>query len=67
MDVRVTIIETKQVRRTYLVKGVNSLETAEKCAQRCLKHQYQPNTYLWREVPCSPSYETDSFEVVNLN
>lgn len=65
MDVRVTIVETRQVHRTYFVKGVDSLETAEKCAQRCLKHQYQPNTYLWLEVPYSSFYETNNFEIVN--
>ena len=65
MDVRVTITETKTIERTYYVKGVNSLETAAKCAERCAARHYQPNTYMWREVPRRPTYKIDSFEVVD--
>lgn len=64
MKVRVQIIETKQVIRTYEVEGVNSLETAKKCAHRCALHQFQPNTYMMREVPCSPTYSIGTYEVV---
>ena len=65
MDVRVTIVETKTIKRTYMVHGVNSLDAAAKCAERCRKHQYQPNAYMFREVPQPPIYKIDSYEVVN--
>ena len=65
MKVRVQIIETKKVIRTYEVEGVNSLEMAEKCAYRCAHRQFQPNTYMMQEVPCCPEYSTGSFEIVS--
>lgn len=64
MKVRVTIVETKQVYRTYEVDGVNTLEAAQKCAYRCATHQYQPNTYMMREVPHRPTFKFDAMEVV---
>ena len=67
MDVRVTIVVTKTIERTYYVKGVNSLDAAAKCAERCATKQFQPNAYLWREVPQRPNFKTDSFEIVNLD
>ena len=67
MDVKVTIVETKQIQRTYFVKGVSNLENAAKAAQRCATHQYQPNTYMWREIPNAPTFKIDGFEVVNSN
>jgi hypothetical protein len=65
MDVKVTIKEVRVIERTYFVNGVNSLENAAKCAERCATHQYQPNTYLYREVPRRPTYQIDKYEVVN--
>lgn len=65
MKVRVQIIETRQVVRTYEVDGVNTLEAAAKCADRCAKRQFQPNTYLYREVPMRPTYSIGSYEVIN--
>lgn len=65
MDIKVTITEIKEVQRTYFVKGVNSLQTAEKCAYRCAGRDFQPNTYLYREVPCRPYYRTNGYEIVN--
>lgn len=65
MRVRVTITETKTIERTYEIDGVNSLETAAKCAERCAKRQYQPNAYLYREIPQAPQYNVTGYEVVN--
>ena len=65
MKIRVQIIETRQIVRTYEVDGVNSLEAAAKCAERCATRKFQPNTYLYREVPQSPAYSIGSCEVVN--
>ena len=64
MDVRVTIVETKTIERTYYVSGVNSLEAAGKCAERCAGRRFQPNTYMWREVPKPPTYHLEKYEVV---
>ena len=64
MKIRVQIIETRQVVRTYEVDGVNSLETAAKCAKRCATQKFQPNTYMMREVPCTPQYEIGAFEII---
>ena len=64
MKIRVQIIETKKIVRTYEVDGVNSLEMAEKCAYRCATRHFQPNTYMMREVPYRPEYCTGSIEVV---
>lgn len=64
MKVRVTIVETKQIYRTYEVDGVNDLETAKRCAYRCATRQYQPNTYKMREVPYPPTYDYGAMEVV---
>ena len=64
MKVRVTIVETKQIYRTYEVNGVNSLDAAKKCAMRAYNHQFQPNTYMFREVPHSPFTEFDVMEIV---
>ena len=63
MRVQVTIIETKQIFRTYEVDGVNDLDTAKKCAQRCATHQFQPNTYLVRQVPYAPTYSYGAIEI----
>jgi len=65
MKIRVQIIETRQIVRTYEVDGVNSLEAAAKCAERCATRKFQPNTYLYREVPRPPTYSIGSCEVVN--
>ena len=67
MNVLVTIQEVKVIERTYEVQGVNSLETAEKCAYRCMERKFQPNTYLYREVPRRPTYKTASYEVKEEN
>lgn len=64
MKVRVQIVETRQIVRTYEVDGVNSLESAAKCADRCARHMFQPNTYMMREVPQSPTYSIGAYEVV---
>ena len=64
MKVRVTIHEVKTIARTYEVDGVNSLETAKKCAERCARHQFQPNTYMMREVPFASTYNFDTCEVI---
>ena len=64
MKVRVTIVETKQVYRTYEVDGVNSLEAAQKCAKRAYKHEYQPNAYMFRQVPRAPFIEFGAMEIV---
>lgn len=66
MKVRVTIVETKQIYRTYEIDGVNDLETAERCAYRCANHQYQPNAYMMREIPHRPQFNTGSIEVVEV-
>ena len=63
MKVRVQIIETKKIVRTYEVDGVNSLEAAAKCAERCARRQFQPNTYMRQEVPYAPTI--GSYEVVS--
>lgn len=65
MQIKVTIEETRTIKRTYFVDGVNSLETAAKCAERCSRHMYQPNTYMCREVPYPPTYKIDGYEIVN--
>ena len=65
MKVRVTVTETKVIERTYEVDGVNTLEAAAKCAQRCATRRFQPNTYLYREVPQSPTYDVVKYEVVS--
>ena len=65
MKVRVTVTETKVIERTYEVDGVNTLEAAAKCAQRCATRKFQPNTYLYREVPQSPTYDVVKYEVVS--
>lgn len=65
MKVRVTIEEVKVIKRTYEIDGVNTLEAAKKCALRCANKQFQPNAWLYREVPCSPTYRLGSYEVVN--
>lgn len=64
MKVRVKIVETKIVERTYEVDGVNSLDTAKKCAERCYMRQFQPNTYMMREVPKRPTISFGSCEIV---
>ena len=66
MKVRVTIVETRSIYRTYEVDGVNSLEVAEKCAYRCANHEFQPNTYMMREVPHRPQFSTGAMEVVEV-
>lgn len=65
MDVRVTITETRTVDRTYEISGVNSLEAAQKCAIRCANRQFQPNAWMYREVPNTPTYHIKNYEVVN--
>lgn len=65
MIVRVTICETKTINRTYEISGVNSLDAAAKCAVRCANHQFQPNAWLYREVPNAPTYELKNYEIVN--
>lgn len=67
MNVRVTITETYTIDRVYEINGVNSLETAAKCAVRCAKGQYQPNAWLHREIPNSPTYCVEKYEIVNPN
>lgn len=67
MKVNVVIEEVRVIKRTYCVEGVNSLEMAAKCAERCLKRQFQPNTYMSREVPYPPNYEISSYEIVDPN
>ena len=67
MQVKVTIEEIRTIRRTYFVDGVNSLETAAKCAERCAKYQYQPNTYMMQEVPCPPKFRLGEYEIVNFD
>ena len=64
MKVLVTIQETKVIERTYEVNGVNSLEMAAKCADRCAKNLFQPNAYMRREVPLKPTYRLDRYEVI---
>ena len=64
MKVRVKIIETKTVERTYEVDGVNNIDNAKKCAERCYFKQFQPNTYMMREVPNRPSIAFDAVEIV---
>ena len=64
MKIRVKIIKTIEVERTYEVNGVNDLETAKKCALRCATKQFQPNTYMMREVPQPPFYRFDSMEII---
>ena len=64
MKVRVKIVETRTIERTYEVNGVNSLDMAKKCAERCMMNQYQPNTYMYREVPRRPTYKVDSCEII---
>jgi len=64
MKIRVQLVETKQIIRTYEVDGVNSLEAAQKCAQRCAHRQFQPNTYMMQEVPCAPSYSIGACEII---
>lgn len=64
MKVRVTINETKIVQRTYEVDGVNSLDNAKKCAERCYFKQFQPNTYMMREVPKRPTISFGSCEII---
>ena len=66
MKIRVQIIETRQVVRTYEVDGVNSLEMAAKCEERCATRRFQPNTYLYHEVPQPPTYSIGSYEIVSL-
>ena len=64
MKVRVTIVETREIYRTYEVEGVNDLETARKCAERRARKQFQPNAYMMREVPYPPTYRFDAMEIV---
>lgn len=64
MKVRVTVIETKQISRTYEIDGVNSLDAAKKCAKRAYNHEFQPNAYLFRQVPHAPFIEVGAIEVV---
>ena len=65
MKVRVTIKEIKTTYKTYEVDGVNSLETAAKCAERAYLHQFQPNAYLYHDVPCPKTHKIDKYEVVD--
>ena len=65
MDVKVTIVETHQTIKEYYVSGVNSLEMAAKCAKRCYNHEYQPNTYLYHNVPMPTTYVVDKYEVID--
>ena len=64
MKIRVTIQETRVIDRVYEVSGVNSLDAAAKCAERCAKHQFQPNTYLRQEVPHTPTHRLEKYEIV---
>ena len=64
MKVRVKIVETKIVERTYEVDGVNSLDNAKKCAERCYMRQFQPHTYKMREIPKRPTISFGSCEIV---
>ena len=64
MKVRVTLVKHWSEQFTYEVDGVNSLETAKKCAQRCMNKEFQPNTYLFRRVPHPPYTEVSSMEVL---
>ena len=64
MKVRVTIQEIRVIERVYEVDGVNTLDSAKKCAERCSRRQFQPNTYLYREVPQPPTYSIGSCEVI---
>lgn len=65
MKVRVVIQETKVIERTYEIDGVNSIDSAKKCAERCYFHQFQPNAYMMREVPRRSTISFGSVEVVN--
>lgn len=64
MKIKVTTKEIRTIERTYYVDGVNTLEAAAKCAERCYNNQYQPNTWLWQEVPHTPQLKIEEYEIV---
>ncbi len=64
MKVLVKVIETRIIERTYEVDGVNTLENAAKCAERCYSKQFQPNTYMRQEIPYPPSVSIGSYEII---
>lgn len=64
MKMRVTIIETHQVFKTYEVEGVGSIETAKKCAEKCYTDYHQSNTRLVREVPQTPTHRFDAIQII---
>lgn len=66
MKMRVTIVETHQVFKTYEVEGVEDIEAAKKCAERCYGNHAQLNTRLVRQVPHSPTHRFDAIEVVEV-
>lgn len=66
MKIQVTIVETRQVFKTYEVEGVDSIEAAKKCAEKCYTDYRHSNTRLVREVPQAPTHRFDAVEVVEV-
>ena len=64
MKVRVIVRETQVTEKTYEIDGVNTLETAGKCAMRAATGQFQPNAFLYRVVPYPPTKKIATYEIV---
>ena len=65
MKVKVTTEEILTYHRTYYVDGVNSLENAAKCAERCYNHLHQPNTYCCQRIETpTKDFKVTGYEVV---
>lgn len=67
MKVNVVVRATQITEYTYEVSGVNSIETAQKCAMRAANRQYQPNAWMSHKVPYPPTLSVHSCEVAEIN
>ena len=66
MKVQVTIVETHQVFKTYEVEGVESIEAAKRCAEKCYTDYGHFHARLVREVPRTPTHRFDAIKVVEV-
>lgn len=66
MHVQVTIKKVKEIEIVTIVKNVNSLDVAEKCAMRYIEGQYQPNVSFISEERFEPEYEVAMCEITQF-
>lgn len=66
MYIKVTVKKVKETEIVTLVKNVNSLKAAEKCAMRYIEGQYQPNVSFVSEERFEPEYEVSMCEITQF-